>query len=77
MTQAHKRPVPAVPSGELLDVVADILKRAAHETDLVTRADLLTRTRAAVEAFLGGELSADDAIAVLTELPSGPRPRRW
>jgi hypothetical protein len=68
--------VPVVPPGDLLDAVADVLDRAAVEVDLRVRADLLARARNTVDAFLRGDLSADEAIAALTEPRSGVRERR-
>jgi hypothetical protein len=61
--------MPVVPSGELLDAVAEILARATNETDLSVRAEMLAHTRQTVDALLRGALSADEAVAALTETP--------
>jgi hypothetical protein len=50
---------------DLIDAIAAILEREAQETELDSRAQLLWCARAVLEAWMGGDLSTEEAIHAL------------
>ena len=53
---------------DLLQAAADVLERERHETDWWCRARLLTRTRATLDRWRAGRLTAEQATSELREL---------
>jgi hypothetical protein len=52
---------------DLVDAITQVLDCEAHEADVDVRAEMLSRARATLQAWLGGQVTTEQAIEALAE----------